>query len=113
MQMPQTRQQKLSLGNDRVINDSAGFSGQETIYTGDDVSPVTINLFRRSPGENRMTASDNNGPRGEEELAANAGLRCPGYLTDRDDTDDDLNLIVMLLMSIVRFPTPVSAGVVN
>jgi hypothetical protein len=51
--------------------------GQRTIYTGDIISPATINLFRRSWGENPMLSSDNNGARGEEELAANAGLKCP------------------------------------
>jgi hypothetical protein len=34
-------------------------------------------------------------------------------LNDRDDTGNDLNLIVMLLMAILRFPTTTSTKAVN
>jgi hypothetical protein len=87
--------------------------GKKTVYTGDDVRPGIINLFRRSWGENPMTASDHNGPSGEEDLRGNAVLRCPPLLSDRDNTGNDLNLIVMLLMAILRFPTPVSTKAAN
>jgi len=55
-------------------------------------------LGRRSNASQRS-----NGPRGEEELAANVAFRLKAALNDRDDIGDDLNLIVMLLMSILRF----------
>lgn len=82
--------------------------GQRTIYTGDVVTPGTINLFRRSWQEDPSNASDHNGPAGEQELLANAGLRCPPYLRDRDNTGNDLDLIVVLLMALLRFPSPSS-----
>lgn len=87
--------------------------GHKTIYTGDDVKGATINLFRRAWDENPMPASDHNGPPGEDELAGNVGIRLAATLNNRDNTGDDLNLIVMLLMSILRFPSPVSAAAVN
>jgi len=65
---------------------------------------MTINLFRRAWLEDPMPASDGNGPGGEFELARNVELRIIAAQNDRDDTGDDLNLIVMLLMSILRFP---------
>jgi hypothetical protein len=34
-------------------------------------------------------------------------------LSDRDETGDDLNLIVMLLMSILRFPTTISSRAID
>jgi hypothetical protein len=79
-------------------------AGFKTIYTGDVVTPQTINLFRRAWGEDPSLAGDGTGPTGEKELAANVGLRLPPALSDRDDTGDDLNLIVMLLMANLRFP---------
>lgn len=87
--------------------------GQKTVFTGDIVGPATINLFRRAWNEDPMPASDHNGPGGETELAANVDVRLASTLNDRDNTGDDLNLIVMLLMSILRFPTGVSTGAVN
>ena len=87
--------------------------GQKTVYTGDIVGPQAINLFRRAWGEDPMRAGDGNGPSGEAELATNVGLRLEGALDDRDNTGDDLNLIVMLLMSILHFPSTTSARSVN
>ena len=83
--------------------------GHRTVFTGDIVGPATINLFRRAWSEDPMTAGDGNGPRGEDELAANVALRIHFAATNRDDTGDDLNLIAMLLMSTLRFKTTVSA----
>jgi hypothetical protein len=84
--------------------------GQKTIFTGDIVGPATINLFRRAWNEDPMPASDHNGPGGETELAANVDIRIASTLNDRDNTGDDLNLVVMLLMAALRFPSKVSAG---
>jgi hypothetical protein len=87
--------------------------GQKTVFSGDVVGPAAINLFRRAWNEDPMPASDHNGPGGETELAANVDIRLASTLNDRDNTGDDLNLIVMLLMATLRFPTPVSAGAAN
>lgn len=89
------------------------FLGQKTVHTGDIVGPMTINLFRRAWREDPVPAGDGNGPGGEKELAANVGLRVKAALNDRDDTGDDLNLNIMLLMSILRFPSDTSSNAVN
>jgi hypothetical protein len=57
-----------------------------------------------------MPASDHNGPAGEKELQINVDLRLKAAAKDRDDTGDDLNLIVMLLTSILRFPSSASSA---
>jgi hypothetical protein len=75
------------------------------IFTGDIVGPATINFYRRALRENPMKASDGNGPNGERELAANVVLRLEAAATDKDDTGDDLNLIVILLLAILQFPS--------
>src|ERR1700722_6650677 len=89
------------------------FLGQKTVYTGDDVKFATINLFRRAWNEDPMLASDGNGTPGEDELAGNVGIRLAASANDRDNTGDDLNLIVMLLMSILRFPSKISTAAIN
>ena len=53
-----------------------------------------------------MKAGDGNGPNGERELAVNIVLRLDAA-KDKDDTGDDLNLIVMLMLSILQFPDTV------
>jgi hypothetical protein len=78
--------------------------GQKTVHTGDVVGPMTINLFRRAWNEDPMAAGDGNGPGGEEELRVNVLVRLRAA-QDRDDTGDDLNLTVMLLMALLRFPS--------
>jgi len=88
-------------------------AGKKLFYTGDDVKFATINLFRRAWNENPMKASDGNGKHGEEELAGNVGIRLAVASGDRDNTGDDLNLIVMLLMSVLRFPSETSNAAVN
>ena len=60
-----------------------------------------------------MRAADGNGPTGEAELATNVGLRLDGVLKDRDDTGDDLNLIIMLLQSMLKYPSAVSKQSIN
>lgn len=86
--------------------------GQKTIFTGDIVGPATINLFRRAWNEDPMQAADGNGRSGEAELATNVAIRLRAAQKDRDDTGDDLNLIIMLAMSILRFSSAVSAAAV-
>lgn len=80
--------------------------GMKTVHSGDIVGPITINLFRRAWNEDPLKAGDGNGPGGERELASNVDLRIAFSATNRDDTGDDLNLIVMLLLSLLRFPSP-------
>jgi hypothetical protein len=80
-------------------------AGRRIAHTGDIVGPSTINLFRRAWNEDPMRAGDGNGPGGECELLANVGIRFLAAATDRDNTGDDLNLIVMLLMALLRFPS--------
>jgi hypothetical protein len=75
----------------------------KTVYTGDVVLPATIDLFRRAWNEDPIRATDGNGPGGQIDLATNVELRLASA-NDKDDTGDDLNLIVMLLMSLLRFP---------
>jgi len=89
------------------------FLGQKAFYTGDTVQLGAINLFRRAWNEDPMLASDRNGLPGENELAANVGIRLAATVNNRDNTGDDLNLIVMLLMSVLRFPSATSAAAVN
>jgi hypothetical protein len=86
--------------------------GQKTVYTGDIIGPATINLFRRAWNEDPMPAGDGNGANGERELKINVDLRIRAA-KDPDNTGDDLNLIVMLLMSILRFKSAISTEGVN
>jgi hypothetical protein len=81
--------------------------GQRTIYTGDIVSPATVNLFKRSWNEKPDDIW------GERELLANSGLRVPPTERDRDNVGDDLNHIVMLIMALLRYETAESAEAVR
>lgn len=80
------------------------------VYTGDIVGPATINLYRRALNQDPMKANDGNGPNGERELAVNVALRLDAA-KDRDNTGDDLNLIIMLLLASFRFPNIDPIGV--
>ena len=84
------------------------------VHSGDFIGPATVNLFRRAMGEDPMVGfstalqlppvNHGTGALGEAELFANALLRIQQG-TLRDNTGDDLNLIVMMLMSKLRFPS--------
>ena len=87
--------------------------GKKIAHQGDIVGPMTINLFRRAWNEDPMPAADHNGPGGELELLANVGVRLQAAAKDMDDTGDDLNLIVMLIMSMLRFPTDIARQAVQ
>jgi hypothetical protein len=88
------------------------------VHSGDLIGPATVNLFRRALDENPILpvsgelrlppVNIGSGPLGEAELAVNAGLRIAAGQKSRDDTGDDLNLIVQMLMAKLRFPTAVS-----
>lgn len=94
-----------------------GISALGSYYTGDFIYPQTVNLFRRALRQNAFipTPADfipdpvfQGGPFGEDGLKADVLIRADkGYL-DRDSTGDDLDLLVELLFSIVRSPTPSS-----
>ena len=100
-------------GTKHTFNGDAQTILGQKVFKGDVVGPAAINLFRRAWNENPMLASDGNGSGGEDELSANVDIRIASTLNDRDNTGDDLNLIAMLLMAILRFPTPVSRRAVN
>ncbi len=88
--------------------------GARLFYTGDIVGPMTINLFRRAWAEDPLLARDHNGLTGEPELQGTVLLRLEAARRSRDDTGDDLNLIVMLLMSSLRYPsTPHTANAIR
>ena len=76
------------------------------VHSGDFVGPATENLFSRALGEGLWHSL------GEEELLANALLRVGLASRNRDDTGDDLNLIVMMLMSELRSPTDTSRAAI-
>lgn len=88
------------------------------VHSGDLLGPMTVNLFRRAMGEDPMIpislalrlppVNIGSGPLGEAELAVNVGVRLVAASKDKGDTGDDLNLIVKMLMSKLRFPTLVS-----
>lgn len=87
------------------------------VHSGDLIGPSAVNLFRRAMGESPLVplstlplppVNIGTGSLGESELAINVGLRVAIASRDRDDTGDDLNLIVSLIMAKLRFATPTS-----
>ena len=85
--------------------------GLRAFHDGDIVGPMTVNLFRRAWGEDPLKNGDPLGI-GENELRSNVSIRTAAAAKNRDDTGDDLNLMVMLLMSILRFPSATSSAAV-
>ena len=93
------------------------------VHSGDLIGPMTVNLFRRAMGENPLIPVSaalrlppvnlGSGPLGEAELGINVGVRLAAAEKDWDDTGDDLNLIVKMLMSKLVHPTLVSDAAVN
>lgn len=83
--------------------------GQRVWHEGDVVGPMTIDLFRRAWNEDPSAS----GTLGDEELRLNVVLRLAAGMKDRDDVGDDLNLMVMLLISLLRFSSPVSRSAVE
>jgi len=88
-------------------------------YTGDLLFPMTYNLFIRS-GVVPITVypvtlgavSPAGFVAGEVNLEAEIAIRNIKASTNRDDVGDDLNDIVMLLISRLRGPTPISEGAI-
>jgi hypothetical protein len=94
------------------------------VHSGDVIGPMTVNLFRRALGQNPLLPSWEDlqnlllplpyrtviegGFTGELELLANAHLRVHDAEKNADDVGDDLNLIVKLLMTRLRYATPIS-----
>ncbi|HEY1936563.1 MAG TPA: hypothetical protein VGJ33_01355 [Candidatus Angelobacter sp.] len=93
------------------------------VHSGDLIGPSAVNLFRRAMNENPLEpiskalglppVNIGTGILGESELAINAGVRIAAAARDKDDTGDDLNLIVLMLMSKLRFPTPITDAAVS
>jgi hypothetical protein len=85
------------------------------VHSGDLIGPMTVNLFRRAMDESPFLSVSAalplppvnvvGGVLGESELAVNVGLRLAAASRDRGDTGDDLNLIVMMLMAKLRYPS--------
>ena len=67
-------------------------------HDGDFIGPMTENLFSRAMNETLAHSV------GEAQLLGATGVRIK-LASNRDDTGDDLNLIVLLLMSQLRSPT--------
>ncbi len=94
-----------------------GIAALGSYYTGDFIYPQTVNVFRRALRQNVLvpTLADfipdpifQGGPFGEDGLKADVLIRAAAGYQNRDDTGDDLDLIVELLFSIARSPTPMS-----
>lgn len=88
-------------------------------FTGDLVVLSTLNLFRRAFNENPLIFKiydpplpASQGAVGETELYGGVEVRIQ-QAYDRNDVGDDLNLIVLLLMSKLRYGSPVSAAAVT
>jgi hypothetical protein len=95
--------------------------GLTNVFSGDLIGPSTLNLIRRSLDENPMNPLPSIyippidlfglGPAGEVELVVNSRLRV-SKAEDRDEVDD-LNHIVALVMSRLRYPSPISEGAIS
>jgi hypothetical protein len=88
-------------------------------FTGDPVVFSALNLFRRALNENPMIFKVYDPPlpaaqgtEGEVELAGGVADRIR-QAQDGNNVGDDLNLIVLLLMSKLRCETPISAAAVR
>jgi len=84
-------------------------------FTGDNIGPMTDNLFKRALNQ---VPSPLIYVSGDTELLTNSYLRRSPLVTQehpdpKDNVGDDLNQIVKLLMSILRFPSPISSAAVN
>lgn len=76
--------------------------GKRLFSRGDFIGPQHTNHFKRAWNEDPASGA------GDSELWANAGLRIAKTLRDQDDTGDDLNLIIMLVLAHLRFPSSIS-----
>src|SRR3954468_18929672 len=112
---------KLACEGQKALDQSVCMA--TNVHSGDLIGPMTVNLFRRAMGEDPTTdlsqalrlppVDTGSGLLGETELAANVRLRVAAARKDKSDTGDDLNLIVKMLMSELRFPTPISQRAVK
>jgi hypothetical protein len=90
------------------------------MFNGDLFGPSEVNLVKRAMNSNPMLPDFGDlkptvvhgGPAGEAQLLAGTQVRI-GASYDRDNVGDDLNLIIELLMSEIRFPTLVSKNAVH
>jgi hypothetical protein len=87
------------------------------VYSGDILGPAGVNLFRRALGENPLSIDTGlvlpavnigTGQLGEAELSINAGIRVDASTHDMDDVGNDLNLMVMMIMAKLHYPSPTS-----
>jgi hypothetical protein len=85
------------------------------IFNGDNIGPMTDNLFKRALNQ---VPSVSTYASGDTELLTNSYLRRnPAITTEQPDpkgnVGDDLNHIVRLLMALMRSPSAISAEAVN
>lgn len=92
------------------------------VYSGDIIGPSTVNLFLRALNKDPLipdwstflpTKILNGGLAGEGELYAEQHIIVGKTWDNKDETGDDLNNIVMLIMSRLRFPSAISEQAVN
>jgi hypothetical protein len=106
---------------EKAKSSALGLCLAENIHTGDLVWPMTVNLFRRALGENPLNPSSSlnlplinrgSGLEGDANLSADVGLRIGQAMIKWDDVED-MSLLVQLIMSKLRFPTPESNRAVS
>jgi hypothetical protein len=84
-------------------------------HSGDNIGPMTVNLFRRAMGEHPLIPISTaltlppvnlaTGQLGETELTLDVLNRLYDASISRDETGKELNMIARLLVSAFRFPT--------
>lgn len=93
------------------------------VFSGDLIGPATTNLWRRAVGVDPMTPASVDdlldatviygGSVGEGELLTDSQIRVEASRRNKDDTGDDLNHIVHLVMSKLRSPSALSTAAVS
>lgn len=92
------------------------------VHSGDLIGPSTVNLFSRALNKNPLAPDLKDllpstivqgGSAGEAELFANQHLIVGKTWDNRDESGDDLNNIILLLMAKLRYPSLISEASQN
>jgi hypothetical protein len=93
------------------------------VHSGDLIGPSTVNLFLRALNRDPLTSNwwidelpttiIHGGLEGEGELLFNQYLIVGDSWDNKDASGNDLNNIIMLLMSKLRYPSAISAEAIN
>ena len=92
------------------------------VHSGDPLGPEYVSLFMRALGRNPALPHPDlflsptlirSSIGGDAELLANTHIRIGVAHDDKDDVGPDLNHIVALIMSDLRYPTPISRNAVK